>query len=158
MGLTYVPANSLHAKKYTAKSTAAKILRSYIPNTLSIRVAAPTRPHCSLALKAWWGKRANSQYRSGRSPDWVKVRNQRRDEFVVVGWSPAKGNADDIGSLALAEYRGDDLCYAGHAGSGLGAKLRDELVKRVHRLARKTSPLTNSRTASKQSIGYAPRL
>ena len=93
-----------------------------------------------LGVEGVVGKRADSHYQHGRSGDWIKVRNNRTQEFVIVGWSNTK-NGNDIGSLALAEYRGGELCYAGHAGSGLNQRWRDDLAKKFKSAARKTSPL-----------------
>lgn len=80
-----------------------------------------------LGLEGIVGKRADSPYRGGRSKDWVKVRTQRTGDFVIVGWVPAKSNANDVGALALAEYRGACLAYCGRVGSGLGGTARREL-------------------------------
>ncbi|MEM9620195.1 MAG: DNA ligase D [Pseudomonadota bacterium] len=94
-----------------------------------------------LQIEGVVGKRSNSLYASGRNGEWIKVRQQRTGDFVVAGWSPAKSNAADIGALALAEYRGEQLTYIGHAGSGLSGQMRDALARLIKRLARKTSPL-----------------
>ena len=103
-----------------------------------------------LGIEGVVGKRADARYVSGRQADWIKVRNQRTDEFVVVGWSASRHSETDIGSVALAEYRGDVLTYVGHAGSGLNTRLRTELLSIFRRLARKTPaaviPASNLKT------------
>ena len=79
-----------------------------------------------LGLEGVVGKRADSPYRSGRSDAWRKVRAKRSADFVVAGWTPEKSNAEGIGALVLAEYRGEELAYCGRVGSGLSeAKRRD---------------------------------
>ena len=40
---------------------------------------------------------------------------------------PQKSNADDLGALVLAEYRGEELAFCGRVGSGLGTAERREL-------------------------------
>jgi len=89
-----------------------------------------------LGLEGVVGKRADSTYRSGRSDDWVKVRAQRSGDFVIVGWVPAKSNAQDVGALALGEFRGEGLAYCGRVGSGLGGATRRELKERLAALAK----------------------
>ena len=84
-----------------------------------------------LGLEGVVGKRADSPYRSGRSDAWRKVRAKRSADFVVAGWTPAKSNADDIGALVLAEYRGGELAYCGRVGSGLGETNRREAKSRL---------------------------
>ena len=104
------------------------------------------------------GKRAAAPYRSGRTSDWIKVRNQRSGDFVVVGWSASRSNDEDIGSLALGEYRDGTLAYVGHAGSGLGARLRSQLEKAAGRLQRKTSPIKPAPETKKATHWLRPTL
>ena len=84
-----------------------------------------------LGLEGVVGKRADSPYRSGRNDAWRKVRAKRSGDFVVAGWTPTKSNADDIGALVLAEYRGGELTFCGRAGSGLGQANRREAGRRL---------------------------
>jgi bifunctional non-homologous end joining protein LigD len=75
-------------------------------------------------------KRVDSTYRpGGRTREWVKVKVRRRQEFVVGGWAPGKGNRGGrIGGLLVGyhdEPGSPPLRYAGRVGSGLGeAELR----------------------------------
>ena len=88
-----------------------------------------------IGLEGVVGKRADSTYRSGRSPDaWRKVRARRSADFVVAGWTPTKSNSADIGALVLAEYRGGELAYCGRVGSGLGEGNRREAKTRLAEL------------------------
>ncbi|WP_371884286.1 hypothetical protein [Caballeronia sp. S22] len=45
---------------------------------------------CKMQLEGIIGKRANAPYRSGRSTDWVKLKCNTRQEFVVGGFSRVK--------------------------------------------------------------------
>ena len=75
-------------------------------------------------------KRVDSTYRpGGRTREWVKVKVRRRQEFVVAGWAPGKGNrGGGIGGLLVGyhdEPGSPPLRYAGRVGSGLNqAELR----------------------------------
>ena len=100
-----------------------------------------------LGIEGVVGKKLAAPYCSGRSADWIKVRASRHDEFVIVGWSAARGNPKDIGSIALAEYQDGNLRYVGHAGSGLSDALRTSLAKKLARTARKTSPVQDAGTS-----------
>ena len=66
-------------------------------------------------------KRAASPYRSGarRTDDWVKMKSERDDEFVVIGFMRGKGNRGPLGALCVASYSGQRLLYRGRVGSGL---------------------------------------
>lgn len=72
-------------------------------------------------LEGVLAKRPNSTYQPGRrSPDWLKIKPRRRQEFVVGGWMAGQGNRTGrLGSLLVGFYDGDKLRYAGRAGSGL---------------------------------------
>lgn len=73
-------------------------------------------------------KRLRSCYREGprRSEDWIKMKCERDDDFVVVGWVPGKGSRRELGALCLGSYQAGALRYVGRVGSGLDeAALRD---------------------------------
>ena len=65
-------------------------------------------------------KRALSPYRPGpkRTEDWIKIKTERVEDFVVVGWVTGKGDRKRLGSLELASYSGDQLVLRGRVGSG----------------------------------------
>lgn len=90
------------------------------------------------SLEGVVAKRLNSVYRPGRrSPDWVKVKLMRKQEFLVCGFEQGSGGrAEQIGALVLGYHAGDGVHYAGQVGSGLGdAALRelDRLLKPLRR-------------------------
>jgi bifunctional non-homologous end joining protein LigD len=74
-------------------------------------------------------KRLDSAYSPGaRSKSWLKLKNLRMQEVVIVGWKPGEGGRKGaIGSLLLAVPDDDNnLVYAGHVGTGFTeAMLRD---------------------------------
>ena len=86
-------------------------------------------------------KRATSRYANGaRTSDWVKIKCQSDDDFVVVGFTRGTGGRGDLGALDVASYEGDDLVVRGKVGSGLGDKEMRALVTRLSALAVDASP------------------
>jgi len=75
-------------------------------------------------------KRADSKYRVGpeRTDDWVKIKCDRDDDFVVIGYTGGKGGRGALGSLELASYRGERLVARGRVGSGLSGDSIDTLL------------------------------
>jgi bifunctional non-homologous end joining protein LigD len=71
-----------------------------------------------LKLEGIVAKRADSQYKAGRTPLWLKIRTRRTEDFVVVGFTAPKGGRSGIGALLLGSYRDGHLIYSGRAGSG----------------------------------------
>src|SRR6266699_301549 len=74
-----------------------------------------------LGLEGVVAKKADSPYRAGRSPNWLKIRADRTDDFVVVGFTRPKGSRSGFGALDLGAYENGKLVYAGRVGSGFTA-------------------------------------
>ena len=66
-------------------------------------------------------KRVESPYQQGkRTRDWLKIKTQDSEEFVVAGYTRGAGRrAGTFGSLVLAVNDGDELRYVGNVGTGL---------------------------------------
>lgn len=66
-------------------------------------------------------KRLDAPYTHGpkRSGDWVKIKCERDDDFVVYGFTRSRSDPTRIGALAIAAYEGDALIARGRVGSGL---------------------------------------
>src|SRR5438034_1636688 len=79
-----------------------------------------------MGLEGIVAKKADAPYRTGRSPNWLKIRADRTDDFVVVGFTRPKGSRSGFGALDLGAYEDGKLVYAGRAGSGFtAAQLKD---------------------------------
>jgi bifunctional non-homologous end joining protein LigD len=87
-------------------------------------------------------KRLPSVYRPGyRTGDWIKVRFNHRQEFVVGGWEHGEGGrAGGIGSLLLGVYEGPVLVYAGQVGTGFTAASLRSMERRLRPLVVDSSP------------------
>jgi bifunctional non-homologous end joining protein LigD len=92
-------------------------------------------------------KRLDAPYEPGGRPgSWRKIKNLLRQEVVVAGWKPGKGNrAGLIGSLLIGYYAtGADgsrqLLYCGHVGTGFADKTLRMLTRRLEPLRRPDSP------------------
>jgi bifunctional non-homologous end joining protein LigD len=82
-------------------------------------------------------KRVASPYRPGpsRSDDWIKIKCDRDDEFVVIGWMTGKGNRKHLGALCVASFGQGGLRYRGRVGSGLDDATINALLPRLAALA-----------------------
>ena len=94
-------------------------------------------------LEGIMAKRLTSVYEPGRrSRQWLKLKRQKRQEFVVGGWLPGEGNREGrIGAL-LAGYYDDDgkLRFAGKVGTGFTEKTLKDLASMLWPRERDTSP------------------
>jgi bifunctional non-homologous end joining protein LigD len=102
------------------------------------------------AERQWEGivaKRGDSTYQPGRrSHSWIKIKNFRDLEVVVVGWSPGSGRrAGGIGSLLLAVPEPDGtLRYAGKVGTGFTDTVLDQLFRTLDPLRADRSAVAGS--------------
>ena len=87
-------------------------------------------------------KRLDSRYLPGqRSDAWRKLKNHHRQEVIVAGWKPGKGNREgQVGSLLIGVRGPSGLQYAGHVGTGFSVETLKMLGRRLRPLRRDTSP------------------
>jgi bifunctional non-homologous end joining protein LigD len=87
-------------------------------------------------------KRLESRYLPGaRTDNWRKIKNTRRQEAVVAGYKPGKGNrAGLVGSLIIGVNDASGLVYAGHVGTGFTTEMLRMLGEALRPLLRPDSP------------------
>lgn len=74
---------------------------------------------CKMGLEGVIAKKVNAPYRSARSDAWLKVKCERRQEFVVGGFVTRTGSPREIGSLLLGVYDDEGrLRSVGSVGTG----------------------------------------
>ena len=64
------------------------------------------------------GKKAGSVYSGTRNGDWIKLKCDKRQEFVIGGYTLSDKKTSGVSSLLLGIYEGEKLVYAGRAGTG----------------------------------------
>lgn len=94
-----------------------------------------------LSLEGAVAKRRGSRYEPGRRSDaWVKVKFNRRQEFVVGGYKPS---AKDFESLLVGYYKGRRLHFAGKVRAGLTPRLRADLFETFQSSRTPACPFVN---------------
>lgn len=101
------------------------------------------RAACKIGLEGVVGKRAESRYRGTRSGDWIKLKCDHRQEFVVGGYTRTEKARAGVSALLLGAYEGGALEYVGRVGSGIAADDASELLKRFEELERPDPSFTN---------------
>jgi bifunctional non-homologous end joining protein LigD len=89
-----------------------------------------------LQLEGVVAKKRQSAYEPGRrSTAWIKVKFNRRQEFVIGGYKP---NAANFESLVVGYYERRKLHFAGRVRAGLTPGIRAEIYRRIapHRIDR----------------------
>ena len=104
---------------------------------------------CAAGQEGIISKRADAAYRGVRSHAWLKVKCTRRQEFVIVGWTPSTTANRAIKNLILADHRDGTLAYVGRVGTGFDARdydmLRSKLKTRVRTTATVIAPVADTR-------------
>jgi bifunctional non-homologous end joining protein LigD len=106
-------------------------------------------------------KKLNSIYTPGkRSRSWLKIKANREQSCVVVGFTPPQGGREHFGSLALAVLDDGRLSYAGQVGSGFDGRMLDQLMKVLKPLVVKspTRGLARKELAPKEVTWVTPEL
>jgi bifunctional non-homologous end joining protein LigD len=92
---------------------------------------------CNYGLEGIVSKRADRPYRAGRSGDWLKIKCQLHDEFVIIGFTDPAGQRHGFGALVIGYYDpGRRLHYAGRCGTGFSDAQLAELRRQLDRIAR----------------------
>jgi bifunctional non-homologous end joining protein LigD len=85
-------------------------------------------------------KKMASAYTVGRSRDWIKIKCQRRQEFVIGGYTDPQGSRGHFGALHIGLYDGARLVYVSKVGTGFDQAGLKSLSEKLLPLARATPP------------------
>jgi bifunctional non-homologous end joining protein LigD len=95
---------------------------------------------CQANLEGVVGKKADSVYSGTRNGDWIKLKCDRRQEFVVGGYSLTEKKTSGISALLLGVFENGALVYVGRAGTGFTEQLMKELEKKFDNIVRDETP------------------
>lgn len=95
---------------------------------------------CSRGWEGLIAKRADGPYAHRRSPDWLKLKCAKSQEFVVGGFTEPAGSRVGFGALLLGYYDEAGLHFAGKVGTGWDQKTLRALRDRLDELEQRDSP------------------
>ena len=130
------------------------LFRKHQPPSTAIRLteqsAGTGEELMARAVKERWEgllvKLARAPYRTGkRSPEWMKLKLQKQDEFVIGGWTAPQGSRVHFGALVLGA-RGESgaLEYVGDVGTGFTGAELDRLMGLLKRIETPTCPFATT--------------
>lgn len=112
--------------------------------------------------RGWEGviaKRVDRPYRAGeRSRDWLKLKLERRQEFVVGGYTTPRGSRTHLGALLVGHFEGGNLAYAGKVGGGFSRASLSDMERRLKPLVRPTPPFRTPPKVSESPVWVEPRV
>jgi bifunctional non-homologous end joining protein LigD len=102
-------------------------------------------------------KLADAPYRGQRSKGWLKVKCIRRQEFVIVGWTPSD-KSRGFRALLLGLNGPDGFTYAGKVGTGFDTDTMLDLSAKLAKLERKEPTVRAPRAAVRGAHWVEPKL
>ena len=112
---------------------------------------------CSAGLEGVISKRADARYVGSRAGSWVKTKCIRRQEFVIVGWTPSDKQRG-FRSLLVGVNEDGKLRYAGKVGTGYSADEIDRLMTMMAPLETKAATVDAPRAAVRGAHWIKPEL
>ncbi len=95
-------------------------------------------------LEGLIGKRAGSLYETGRrTGNWIKLKLQQEQEFVIGGYTEPAGSRSHFGALLVGVYEGDQLKFAGKVGTGFDEKILRILLGMFRKVPIQTCPFVD---------------
>ncbi|MFN3403010.1 MAG: DNA ligase D [Cytophagaceae bacterium] len=104
-------------------------------------------------------KKADSRYIAGvRSRNWLKIKIQKQQEAVIVGFTEPKGSRKYFGSLVLGAYEEGRLKFIGNSGGGFNDKDLAGLYQMLTELETDVCPLADAPKSTSKVRWVKPAL
>jgi DNA ligase D-like protein (predicted ligase) len=133
IAVTYVVFDLLHLDGMDTRGLGTLDRKALLAHAVAWREPMRYLEHCEEAGEAylrraceagWEGviaKRADAPYNGRRSPDWLKLKCVKAQEFVIGGFTEPQGSRLGFGALLLGVHDDEGaLRYAGKVGTGCG--------------------------------------
>ena len=112
--------------------------------------------------EGWEGviaKRTDSRYEPGsRSRNWLKLKIEFRQEFVVGGYTEPRNSREHIGAILLGYFDQDRFIYVGHTGGGFGRQSLQDMYRRLKPIEVKTSPFAETPRTNEKAHWVKPEV
>ena len=98
--------------------------------------------------EGWEGviaKRRGSIYEHRRSKEWLKMKCELSQDFIVGGFTDPQGKRVGLGALLVGHRQDGDFVFAGKIGTGFDTKLLLDLRARLDQLEIPKSPFTKAK-------------
>ena len=115
---------------------------------------------CKYKLEGIISKRRDRPYRAGRGRDWLKIKCDNRDEFVVIGFTEPAGQRHGFGALLIGYYdKAGRLTYSGRVGTGFNDRQLGDMRQRLGAIERREPPVAVPKGVSTKGVHWTePRL
>lgn len=105
-----------------------------------------------LSLEGIFAKKSTSLYRPGaRSKEWLKIKTEKRQEFVIGGYTKNENTSKLFSALLVGLYKGDQLHFVTPVGTGFNTVTQKDILKKLRSLEIKTCPFAETPEYNKPS-------
>ncbi len=105
-----------------------------------------------MGLEGIIAKKADSLYLPGdRGKDWVKIKNNKRHEVVIGGFTRNDDSPKHFSALLVGVYEGDKLKYTGKIGTGFTDKVQKDMMAKFKPLITEKPPFASLPDINKPS-------
>jgi bifunctional non-homologous end joining protein LigD len=132
----------LHARRAQLPELIGKSAAIRVSLDLPGRAAEIVRALRAAGIEGVIAKRRDSTYQPGeRSGDWVKLKLEQQQEFVIGGYRPEGSTGVD--ALLIGYYEAGELRFAGKVRAGFTPHIRRELLDKLRPLVQPDCPFAN---------------
>jgi bifunctional non-homologous end joining protein LigD len=96
-----------------------------------------------LHLEGVMAKKAGSIYTIGkRTKDWLKIKTEKRQEFVIGGYTHNEGSSKLFSALLLGIIEKGSFHFVTPVGTGFNKKMQEEVIKKLRPYETNTCPFS----------------
>jgi bifunctional non-homologous end joining protein LigD len=124
---------------------------------LHVEVLEDAEPWERARVEGWEGviaKRLDSPYEQRRSKNWLKMKCEISQNFVVGGFTDPQGSRVGLGALLVGFFDGQDLVFCGKVGTGLDTKLLTQLRAQLGALEVENTPFTKAKGLPRSGVHW----
>lgn len=103
-------------------------------------------------------KKIDSPYLEKRSSNWLKIKNVRRQELVIGGYTQPRKSREGFGSLVVGTYEGDTLIYGGQVGGGFDDATLRQVYQMLQPLRIEKCPFATVPKTNEPAVWVRPEL
>jgi len=119
-------------------------LRSPLRRVTEVEGPSPWVQACSEGWEGVIAKRRDSRYEHRRSKQWLKMKCELSQEFVIGGFTDPQGGRVGLGALLVGHFADDEFVFAGKVGTGFDTRLLLDLRTRLDALEIPAPPFTRA--------------
>jgi len=110
-------------------------------------------------LEGIMAKKSDSTYvKNFRTKLWLKIKNNKRLEAIICGFTEGRKSRKHFGALVLGKYEGEKLIYIGHTGTGFNNKSLNEVEKKLAPLITDNLPFAKKPKTNMPVTWIKPKL